>query len=184
MGGDATFSGTTYQANVIAYIAVHVLTETKLRWLPVPDDTPIALAGEVKGPGDDARIEFASSPPIEVQSKHGLKGFKSTEEIVTTVRDASASNDPSIVVVAVDSSASPSIRVDLRKDLDRLRSGRTDGLQEITNKVLADLGAGIVDTLRRIRVIILDVDVAGDQEVARAQEMLAENLEDPTQAER
>ena len=116
MGGDATFSGTTYQANVIAYVAVHVITDTKLRWLPILDDTPVAIAGEVKGPGDDARLEFASSAPIEVQVKHGLKGYKTTEEIITTVRDASTASDKSVVVLAVDSSASPSIRVDLRKD--------------------------------------------------------------------
>lgn len=183
MSGNATFSGTTYQANVIAYIAVHVLTETKLRWLMVPDDTPTAVSGEVKGPGDDARIEFASTAPIEVQAKHGLKGAGVTKDVVATIRAASASTDSSVVIIAVDSSSSSSVRVDLRSDLDRLRSGRQDGLQQITETILTDLGADIVATLARLRILILDLDVIGDKELIRAQQMLSENLEDPSKAE-
>ena len=183
MSGNATFSGTTYQANVIAYIAVHVLTETKLRWLLVPDDTPTAVSGEVKGPGDDARIEFAAAPPIEIQTKHGLKGAGLTKEVVEAIRTASTSTDSSLVVLAVDSSSSSSVRVDLRADLDRLRSGRQDGLQQITETILKDLGPDIIGTLKRLQVLILDVDVVGDKELIRAQQMLSENLEDQSKAE-
>ncbi len=60
MGGNATVSGTNYQAGVIAYVFVHVLAEARLRWLKT-DDTPSAVSGEVKGPGDDARVECNSS---------------------------------------------------------------------------------------------------------------------------
>jgi hypothetical protein len=37
VSGDATFAGTNYQASVIAYVFVHVLTETKLRWIALAD---------------------------------------------------------------------------------------------------------------------------------------------------
>ena len=60
MGGDATFSGTTYQARVIAYAYVHVLAQMRLGWLGAVDDTPLAVSGEVKGPGDDMRISLES----------------------------------------------------------------------------------------------------------------------------
>ena len=63
MGGDATSSGINYQASVVAYVYVHILTGSKLRWLQVRDDTPTAISGETKGPGDDARIEFATPVP-------------------------------------------------------------------------------------------------------------------------
>jgi tetratricopeptide (TPR) repeat protein len=183
LGGNATFSGTTYQANVIAYVAVHVLTETKLHWLPLADDTPTALAGEVKGPGDDARIQFAPpSASIEVQSKHGLKGPKTTEKALATIRDASQWDDSTTVILAVDSSSSESVRIDLRKDLDRLRSGRTDDLRDITKTIITALGAEIIQTLKRIRVVVVDVDSVGDSGLTRALELLSDNLEDPSQA--
>jgi hypothetical protein len=151
VGGEATFSGTVYQANVIAYAAVHVLTETKLRWLPVSDDTPIAVSGEVKGPGDDARIEFASPlPPIEIQAKHGLKGPGSTSEVVDKIQKASASTQPTVVILAVDSSSSPTVRNELRMDLDRIRSGRTDSLREITKRVIDELVSRIGDPVTYI----------------------------------
>jgi hypothetical protein len=57
LSGDATFSGTNYQASAIAYVLVHVLTQSKLRRLSA-DDTPATVSGEVRGPGDDARIEI------------------------------------------------------------------------------------------------------------------------------
>lgn len=80
MGGDATFAGTNYQASVIAYVFVHVLTETKLRWGGLADDTPSAVSGEVKGPGDDARVEFRTgAAPVELQAKHGLKPQRCVE---------------------------------------------------------------------------------------------------------
>ena len=46
VSGDATFAGTNDQASIIAYVFVHVLTETKLRWMAFADDTPSAVSGE------------------------------------------------------------------------------------------------------------------------------------------
>jgi len=89
MGGDATFAGTNYQAAS----SQHVLTETKLRWGGLVDDTPSAVSGEVKGPGDDARIEFRTGvPPVELQAKHGLKPQRCIEAF-EAIRDASTSTD-------------------------------------------------------------------------------------------
>ena len=73
MGGDATFSGTTYQTRVLAYVEVHVLTQRPLRWLGPVDDTPQAVLGETGGPGDDVRVELGRRiPEFEVQAKHEL----------------------------------------------------------------------------------------------------------------
>ena len=69
MGGDETFSGINYQASVVAYVYVHILTRARLRWLPATDDTPTAISGETRAPGDDARIEFGTTlPAVEVQA--------------------------------------------------------------------------------------------------------------------
>src|SRR5258707_2746265 len=87
MGGNATFSGTTYQARLIAYVYVHILAQSPLGWLgAAADDTPLAVSGEVKGPGDDARIEFGESQSaIEVQVKHGLSGGSKLDEVIERV---------------------------------------------------------------------------------------------------
>lgn len=183
MSGNATFAGTTYQAGVIAYVLAHVLCETKLRWLPVSDDTPTAASGEVKGPGDDARIEFGGRlAPIEVQAKHGLKGTKAAQEVFQAVRDGSTAGDCSDVLLVVDSSSSVSIRNDLKRDLDRLRVGRTDGLKTITRDILEALGAEIEPVMHRVRIHTLDVDLISEADTVRALKVLEENLEDSAQA--
>ena len=184
MSGDATFSGTDYQSKVIAYVAVHVLTETKLRWLTAPDDTPIAISGEVQGPGDDVRIEFNPGlASIEVQAKHGFKGQKNVGEFLKRVQAGSTgSNDASVVVLAVDTSSSPAIRSDLQTDTERLRSGRNDALHEITRKLLEN-DPTAEPLLRRIRVLTIDLDAGGEEGAKTAVEILSDNLEDPSQAE-
>ena len=58
VSGDATFAGTNYQASVIAYVFVHVLTETKLRWIALADDTPSAVSGEVGGRETTPALSF------------------------------------------------------------------------------------------------------------------------------
>ena len=73
--------GPTIRPPWIAYVYVHILTGTKLRWLLGGDDTPTAISGETRGPGDDARIEFgAGVPSVEIQAKRGLKrGIRLTD---------------------------------------------------------------------------------------------------------
>lgn len=148
MSGDAIFAGTNYQASVIAYVFVHVLTETKLRWIGVADDTPSAVSGEVKGPGDDARVEFRTgASPVEIQAKHGLKPQKCIEAF-EAIRDASTAGDATGVLLVVDSTSSTAVRNDLWRDLDRLRSGRRDGLKELTQNVISALGSRAEDDYR------------------------------------
>jgi len=74
MGGSATFSGTSHQAGVIAFVYAHMLAEARLDWLRPSDDTPLAVEAETGGAGDDLRIEFGRAQSVEVQAKHGLKG--------------------------------------------------------------------------------------------------------------
>ena len=75
MSGDATFSGTTYQAEVIAYVYAHILAQSRLGWRPLVADAPTAVQGETDGPGDDACIEFNQDvAALEVQAKRGLSG--------------------------------------------------------------------------------------------------------------
>jgi tetratricopeptide (TPR) repeat protein len=182
LSGDATFAGTNYQASVIAYVFVHILTETKLRWVGLADDTPSAVSGEVKGPGDDARVEFRTGvAPVEVQAKHGLKPQKCIEAF-EAIRDASTSADATGVLLVVDSTSSPAIRNDLWRDLDRLRSGRSDSLKELTRNVLSALGSRAEDVTRRTHIVTLDLDKHSDAGASRALEILTDSLSDESQA--
>ena len=184
MGGDATFSGTTYQAAVLAFVYVHMLREAKLRWVNTVDDTPSAVAGEVRGPGDDARIELSSAAePLEVQVKHGLIGQKALAQVIDTMHKASAPSDPFAIVLVVDSSSSKSIRIDFRRDLDRVRSGRTDELGSVALGLISDLGEESLPILRRLYVVTVDVDSPSDRESTKALELLEEELEDPSKVE-
>jgi tetratricopeptide (TPR) repeat protein len=182
MGGDATFAGTNYQASVIAYVFVHVLTETKLRWGGLADDTPSAVSGEVKGPGDDARIEFRTgAAPVELQAKHGLKPQRCVEAF-EAIRDASTPTDGMGVLLVVDSTSSSAIRNDLWRDLDRLRSGRNDSLKELTRNMLSALGSRADDVARRTHIITLDLGSHSDAGASRALEILTDSIGNDSQA--
>jgi tetratricopeptide (TPR) repeat protein len=182
MGGDATFAGTNYQASVIAYVFVHVLTETKLRWGGLADDTPSAVSGEVKGPGDDARIEFRTgAAPVELQAKHGLKPQRCVEAF-EAIRDASTPADGMGVLLVVDSTSSAAIRNDLWRDLDRLRSGRNDSLKELTRNTLSALGSRADDVARRTHIITLDLGRHSDAGASRALEILTDSIGNDSQA--
>lgn len=181
MSGDGTFAGTNYQAGVIAYVAVTILDETPLRWLPAQDDAPSAVSGEVKGPGDDARIEFKpGDAPVEIQAKRGLTPQKAVEAVQAMV--AAMPPEGMTTILAVDSTSSASIHNEFRKDLDRLRSGRRDGLSPFTDRVLAALGASDASALRHLHVRLVDVDQATDREAGRALDLLQDMLERPTDA--
>ena len=151
MSGSAVFSGTDYQASVIAYAYVHILTGTKLRWLEDENDTPTAISGETKGPGDDARIEFrGSASPVEVQVKHGLKRDERLIEVFERVRNAE--DTASDVALVVDSSSSRPIAFDLARQLGRIRAGRTDDIREPARSLLDALGTDGAKVLSRVRI--------------------------------
>lgn len=81
MSGDGTFSGTRYQAGVIAFVYVHMLARQRLGWLDLSEDPPLAISGEVAGSGGDARIELPPGEPvIELQAKHGLRRLRGSRQ--------------------------------------------------------------------------------------------------------
>src|SRR5258708_2425529 len=156
MGGDATFSGTTYQANVIAYIYAHILAQARLGWLSPADDTPIAVSGETGGPGDDALVEFGDRhSPIEVQAKRGLTAGAELNEVVDRIRAKSSPGSSSPVVLVVDRGSTRKLYTELGPDLGRIRSRRTDGLRPVTGDLLKHTD-GDLELLRRLYLVTLD----------------------------
>jgi tetratricopeptide (TPR) repeat protein len=180
MSGDATFTGTTYQGGAIAYVYVHILSQTRLGWLgDRVDDSPFGVSGEVGGPGDDARVELVTRNAFEVQAKHGLTAGKKLREIVDTV--AASPDTTTDVVIVVDRGSSKTLYGRIARDLDRLRVGRVDGMGPDVSQLRSD---GITDAvLRRIRIVAVDVDQADHPETKAALSLLRASLLSPEQAE-
>lgn len=171
MGGDATFSGTTYQAKVIALVYTHVLAQIRLGWFSPADDTPIAVSGEVQGPGDDAKVEFgALLADAEVQAKHGLTGGDELSKVVERLCTQTPAGQTIPVVLAVDRPRTTRwIYAQLPSDISRLRSGRTDGLKADTERLLKELTDAGAPTavLQALYVVPIDVDAVHEPDEVR-----------------
>ena len=155
----------------------------RLGWLGAADDTPLAVSGEVKGPGDDARIELGDRrSSIEVQAKHGLTGGAKLDEVVERIRTAAPTFEAMQVVLTLDRTSSRTVWIRFKDDLERLRSGRTDGLGTDAKRIVDAGGDDSVAVLRRLYVVPIDVDHPHDPEGKQAMQLLASVLEDPTRA--
>lgn len=182
MSGDATFAGTSYQAKAIAFVYIHILTQTRLDWLgPLTNDTPLAVSGETGGPGDDIRIEFGERhPSVEVQAKHGLTGGVRLQEAIDRIKQKSISEEDTKVILAVDRNSSKTVHKHFRKDLDHLRSGRNDSVCEETKRIINFL-RGEASILHRLYVVAADLDYFNDPETKVALALLSSILVDPSQ---
>ena len=129
MSGSGMMQGGSYQANVIAWLYVHILREQRLQWFDLRNDQPTAIAGEVDGPGDDARVDFPPGvPSIEVQAKHGLSGATRFRQALQRIVHDDSHPDRGVVIV-VDRTATDWICRVLPDDLERLRQGRADAVR-------------------------------------------------------
>lgn len=178
MSGDATFAGTSYQAKVIAYVYAHMLAQARLGWFELLDDTPSAVSGETGGPGDDARIELGKAGVFEVQAKHGMTAGAKLDEFLEHLVSAQASDLR--VVLVVNRASSRKLYLELADDLDRMRSGRFDGIRSDTEEVRRKLGSN-ASILDRLSVLPVDVDAAKDPEWKQMASLLTHVLEDPGQ---
>jgi tetratricopeptide (TPR) repeat protein len=185
MAGNATFAGTSYQARVIAFIYVHLLAQMRLGWLFPFDDTPLAVSGETEGPGDDARIEFGGRhSEIEVQAKHGLTAGAEIQRVFQRIHEQALRGDPTEVVLVVNrEGSSRKLYGTFAADLERMRTGRADGLGQDTSAILAAFDSKGYDRelLGRVRVVAIDIDRDNHPEAKIALHLLGSLLEDPGQ---
>lgn len=183
MSGMGTFSGTDYQAAVIAYLSVHVLIGQRLGWLEFDDDTPIAVSAETGNAGDDAAVEFkAGLPTIEIQAKRGLDGAVFVETI-ERIANIPQKDWPAAIVLATDSTSSSWITSTLASDLDNRRAGRLDTARQRTRNLLDKLATPEqLAVLERLHVKQLDVDNLAHAQTKWATSSLANVLSDPSKA--
>lgn len=120
-----------FQAVVTAIAGVHLIKGTPLHWLDrLVDDTPVAVAAETGGPGDDIRLELRDGSVAEVQAKRGLRTGEKLWNSLLKLASAinSRSLDYGVLVVSPDSSQK--ITYNLSRDIQRLGEGRSDGLSD------------------------------------------------------
>ena len=183
MSGSGMMMGGAYQAGVIAWLYVHMLREQRLHWFELADDRPLAVAGEVSGPGDDVRIDFPPGvPSVEIQAKHGLSGRQRLREALSRI-GRTPSTTPSAVVLVVDRTSSRWIHRILPDDLECLRQDRPDAVRKETCQFLESLPPSEAEALGRLYVKVLDVDELEDPDSKWAVSALQDLLKDPTGAE-
>lgn len=130
MSGSGGGGGYEYQAQATAYIAAHILTQKALRWIDHSTaDVPIAVAAETDGPGDDINIQLQDGTIIELQAKHGFKKGEDFWETIIKLTRGLAENPSLYGILLTDSTASSTIKVKLRQDIERLGQGRTGACQ-------------------------------------------------------
>jgi hypothetical protein len=187
MSGSGGGGGYQYQAQATAYIATHILAKRPLQWIEhLAPDVPIAVAEETDGPGDDIRITLQDDLVIELQAKHGLKKNEKFWEALTRLIRGLADNSLLYGVLLTDSTASSTIRDELREDIIRLGQGREDNLKTITQEVRDKLRKAAVlhssDIFRRLRIVIADLDDS-QRDAKTALVLLSQVLQNPKQTE-
>src|ERR1035437_8360899 len=181
MSGDGTVNGVSYQARVIAGIYVRILAQSPLGWFSQGNDTPTAVWGETKGPGDDARIEFGGRfVTSEVQAKYGLNAGAELDEVLTKIRALSGTSAMPVALVLDESSTSRLYR-EFATVLERLRSSRDDDLRADARRLH---GADETrDLPPRLYVIRTDLDDPHDAGMEMALQLLASVLENKEQTD-
>jgi len=182
MAGTSVSSGAEYQAAVAAYVAVRMILERPLNWRLPQSDVPVAVAGEVGGPGDDLEIELDGGVRLGVQCKRSLVGVAALraalEAMVERGRVASNTSD---LILLVGPGSSPEIRDSLATDVRNFRQGRPEVARSITKAVLSQVD-GADNLFQRLFVVALDVDRDSDTGAQFAIDGLRQALVDPDKA--
>ena len=123
----------------------------------------------------------ANHAPVEIQAKHGLTAGRKLLDAVFAVGDRSKKDMTTQVVFVVDRHSKAVYR-DFAKDLNRIRSGRTDGLKADAKR-LAEESSGDFALLERLYVVPLDLDHAHDEDLKWAVQRLGSVLDEPERAQ-
>lgn len=185
-GGSGGGAGYRFQSQVIAFVDAHIMSKHPLGWLDTLD-VPVAVGAETGGPGDDVCVFLQGSPrKIEVQAKGGLSADRRFYETLDRFFTGLMCDSSLRLILAVDPRASKPIRQDLRHDLNRLRQGRTDGLRQFTEKVLAYLGShGAPEPAmlaRHLYVVVIGMEDDAPWSKRDAIDLLEHDLNEPEQA--
>jgi tetratricopeptide (TPR) repeat protein len=183
-GGSAGGGGYEFQARIIAFVAVHIVAQRPLTFIRLPiKAVPVAVSAETGGAGDDLRVEILDGPVFEIQAKKGLQRGPDFDQTIDRFAAILPVHPTQHGILAVDPAASGTIH-ELARDLDRLRSGRADGLSAAAEDVRARVHAsGDAAVISRIHILVLDLLADTSPLRLVAVQMLRGVLEDADGAE-
>ncbi len=164
MSGSGGGGGYDYQANAFAFIASYALAGWSLNWASRSDDVPVAISIEAPTGGEDLFVEMANGSKLDVQAKYHARFEKKFQASLVALIGGLIADPTLRGVMLVDSTSSNSITRDLKRDIQRMGQGRTDGLSptgKILRKVLksAKLQPD-ASVMRRLSIAIYDLDEA------------------------
>lgn len=184
-GGAATGGGISFQGAVTAIVEVHVARGRALGWFDGQfDDTPVRVAAETGGAGDDLRVDYAGGAVGEVQVKKGLSAgtllWGSLQKLVSAIE----SKKIDFGVLVVSPSSSRTITTNLALDIIRLGDGREDGLSDITKAFLKEVkfepGAR-QNVCKKLRVVTIHAEASGEADIKSARAQLEHLVDSSTQ---
>lgn len=167
-GGSAAAGGLTFQAAISAVCMVHMACGRPLHWSTCANDTPINIASETGGAGDDVALQLVGGESLEIQAKRRLTSGPELWNALMALCRRAIEDSSFYGVLAIGPSSSASIREQLARDLVRLGANRRDDLSSnganLANK-LDDAGISITACARvRIQTVhVLDQDGASSQ---------------------
>lgn len=169
-GGAATAGGINFQAAVTAIIIVQMARGRPLSWIPKAQDVPRSVDAETGGPGDDVACTLTDGTRLEVQVKKGLTGTSRLWEALLKLAHGVAKKECDWGVLAVCPNSSGTVRDKLASDIQRIGSGRRDGLSEIGKIFLAKLKqAGLAEEQVCQKLVIQTISaLANDQAAVHA----------------
>ncbi|HYH05559.1 MAG TPA: hypothetical protein VEK11_00730, partial [Thermoanaerobaculia bacterium] len=179
MSGAGTASGVDYQGHAFAYVAAHVLTERFLPWFQDPEDVPVSIRMERRGPGDDLRVTMRNGRVIEVQAKLNAKGNTDFFESAARLIDGLLA-DPELrgVLLVNTGLTTTTVRVDFEEDRVRYVDGDPFEPRRVMEQVLAKLTMPFDRTvMERLRLVELNLG-EGSMGEDSAQKLLASVLRD------
>jgi len=174
-GGSAGEGGFDFQAEAAALVEAKMLAKQSLNWVDAPGDRiPELIAAETGTGGDDLRVTLTSGYVVDVQSKKGLQRGIELWQSMVDLANAVESTTNVYGVLLTNSSASGTVRVQLKNAIERIGDGRTDDLPEIATEFLKQLRNADIKNVevccKRLRIIIRDFEVgsSGEEETLAA----------------
>lgn len=187
-GGSAGGAGYNYQARGYALISTKILGGISMSGWAESGCTlmPDAIHSETGSGGDDLRVTFESGAILDVQAKHGLQRGPLLWVALTKLAHYVVTGENRYGVLLIDNSSSQTVRVLLKRDIERIGSGRFDGLAPIGQEWLNRLKAERLEpaqTCQRLRIIVRDLG-PGSAGEAEALSDFRQILDDPNDSPR
>jgi hypothetical protein len=183
-GGPAAGGGFNYQAAVTAIAEVYVARGVPLGWLEgLIDDTPISVAVETGGPGDDIRLVFRGGKVAEAQVKRGLHAGAEQRESLAKLADAIHTGDIDFGLLVVCPNASRTISQGLAQDLVRIGEGIEAEFGSLAAAFKSELdrrGLDAAAICARLRVVSVHALAHNDSSVRAAHAELTHLCRDVT----